>query len=207
MAETNAAKSNVALQGTDSTVRRDEGSRPRSVLGGARCDTSGMTPYEAIVGKRDLRMYLDRPIPDDVMHRILQAGRMAGSAKNFESNRLLVVTDQGVQDALAESGDFSSWIGSSPVIIGLATPEAELRLFDVGRQAQNMMIAGHADGVSSCPVTLQHADRTRAAIGLPEDWVMPMVITFGYPVEDHPDSPLKRPRVALDELVRHDRWS
>ena len=62
----------------------------------------GMTPYEAIVGKRDLRVYTDQAIPDDVMHRILQAGRMAGSAKNIEANRLIVVTDQAVQDALAE---------------------------------------------------------------------------------------------------------
>ena len=61
--------------------------------------------------------------------------------------------------------------------------------------------------MGSCPVTLGHQDRARDAVGLPDDWVMPMVITLGYPVADHPDSPLKRPRVALDELVRHNRWS
>ena len=72
-----------------------------------------MTPYESIISKRDLRVYTDQPIPDDVMHRILQAGRMAGSAKNLEVNRLVVVTEQAVQDALVEAGDFSSWIGSS----------------------------------------------------------------------------------------------
>ena len=167
----------------------------------------GMTPYEAIVGKRDLRVYTDRAIPDDVMDRVLQAGRMAGSAKNIEANRLIVVTDQAVQDALAAAGDFASWIGSSAVVVGFASPNDQLRLFDVGRQAQNMMIAAHAEGVGSCPVTLGHADQARAAVGLPDDWAMPMVITLGYPVADHPDSPLKRPRVALDELVRYDRWS
>ena len=166
-----------------------------------------MTPYEAIVNKRDLRVYTDEPIPDDVMHRILQAGRMAGSAKNMEANRLIVVTDQAVQDALAQAGDFASWIGSSAAIVGFAVPNEQLRLFDIGRQAQNMMIAAHAEGVGSCPVTLGHPEVARAAVGLPDDWVMPMVITLGYPVTDHPDSPLKRPRVALDELVRYDRWS
>lgn len=166
-----------------------------------------MTPYEAIVSKRDLRMYTDQAIPDDVMQRILQAGRMAGSAKNIEANRLIVVTDQAVQDALAGAGDFASWIGSSAAVIGFASPVDQLRLFDVGRQAQNMMIAAHAEGVGTCPVTLGHADKARAAVGLPDDWVMPMVITLGYPVANHPDSPLKRPRVALDELVRRDRWS
>ena len=165
-----------------------------------------MTPYETIISKRDLRVYTDEPIADDVMHRILQAGRMAGSAKNLEVNRLVVVTDQAVQDALAEAGDFSSWIGSSAAIVGFASPSAELRLFDVGRQAQNMMIAAHAEGVGSCPVTMHHPDKVRAAVGLPEDWDMGMVITLGYPVEDHPDSPLKRTRVSMDDLVITNRW-
>lgn len=166
-----------------------------------------MTPYEAIIAKRDLRMYTDEALADDVLHRILQAARMAGSAKNFESNRLIVVKDQAVQDALAASGDFSSWIGTSAVIVGIAAPKDQVRMFDVGRQAQNMMIAAHAEGIGTCPVTLQHDHLVREAVGLPADWEMRMVITFGHPVADHPDSPLKRPRVGLDELVRHDRWS
>jgi len=123
------------------------------------------------------------------------------------SNRLLVVTDQAVQDALADAGDFSSWIGGSALIIGVATPNGQERPFDVGRQAQNMMIAVHADGVGCCPVTLHHPDRVQAAVGLPDHWSMSMSITFGYPVENHPDSPLKGPRCGLDELVRYDRWS
>lgn len=166
-----------------------------------------MTPYEAIVSKRDLRMYTTEPISEEILHRVLQAGRMAGSAKNIEANRLIVVTDQDVQDALVHAGDYASWIGSSAAIIGFASPIDELRLFDVGRQAQNMMITAHAEGIGTCPVTLGHADVARAAVGLPDDWVMPMVITLGHPVDDHPESPLKRQRVPLDELVRHDRWS
>jgi len=64
---------------------------------------------------------------------------MAGSAKNLEVNRLVLFTDQAVQNALAEAGDFSSWIATSAAIVGFASPTSELRAFDVGRQAQNMM--------------------------------------------------------------------
>ena len=166
-----------------------------------------MTPYDAIISKRDTRNYTDQPISDEVLQRVLQAGRMAGSAKNAESNRLIVVRDQAVQNALAESGDFSSWIGTSAVIIGIAVPLESLRGFDVGRMAQNMMVAAHAEGLGSCPVTLQHQDKARAAVGLPDDWDMTMVVTLGWPVPDAPDSPLKRTRVPLDQLVRYDRWS
>lgn len=82
-----------------------------------------------------------------------------------------------------------------------------MRLFDVGRQAQNMMIAANAEGMATCPVTLGHPEKARTAVDLPADWEMPMVITLGWPATDRPDSPLKRVRVPLAELVRHDRWS
>ena len=166
-----------------------------------------MDIYETIISKRDIRHYTGEAVPDDLIQRVLQAGRMAGSAKNAESNRLIVVRDQAVQDALAESGDFSGWIGSAAVIIGFAAPQATMRQFDIGRQAQNMMIAAQAEGLATCPVTMHHPDRAREAVELPADWEMPMLITIGWPAHDRPDSPLKRSRIPLSELVRYDRWS
>ena len=166
-----------------------------------------MDAYEAIVTKRDVRHFSDREIPDDVMDRVLQAGRMAGSAKNLEVNRLIVVRDHAAQERIAEAGDFSSWIPTAQVVIGFASPADALRSFDIGRQAQNMMITAHAEGLASCPVTLHHPERARASVGLPDDWEMPMAIVLGWPADDLPDSPLKRDRLSLDELIRHDRWS
>jgi nitroreductase len=162
--------------------------------------------YETIISKRDLRQYTDAAIADDVLRRVLQAGRMAGSAKNIEPNRLVVVTDQQVKDDLALGGDFTSWIGSSSVIIGIAARQDDLRLFDTGRTAQNIMLAAHAEGLGTCPVTLQHQEVVRAAVGLPADWQMPMAITVGHPDPDAGKSPLARPRVPLDELVVHNHW-
>ncbi len=179
--------------------------------GSAECNSPPtycfMDAYQAVISKRDIRHYKDSPISDEILKRILQAGRMAGSAKNNESNRLIVFRDQAVQDALAASGDFASWIGTSAAVIGIAVPRDSMVGFDVGRMAQNMMIAAHAEGLGTCPVTLGHQDRARAAAGLPDDWDMTMVITVGWPIDDVPDSPLKRVRVPLEDLVRYDRWS
>lgn len=60
-----------------------------------------MHAYRAIVDKRDQRAFLPRPIPDDVLRRILQAARMTGSAKNAEPNRLVVVRDRARVAAIA----------------------------------------------------------------------------------------------------------
>ena len=60
-----------------------------------------MTPYEAILSKRDTRVFDGRPIPDDVLRRILQAGRMAGSAKALEPARFVIVRDQAQKEAVS----------------------------------------------------------------------------------------------------------
>ncbi len=54
-----------------------------------------MDAYQAIIGKRDRREYTSQPIPDEVRHRILQAGRMAGSSSNNQLGRLIVLNDRG----------------------------------------------------------------------------------------------------------------
>ena len=48
-----------------------------------------MDAYRAVVAKRDQRVFLPAPLADDALARILQAGRMTGSSKNREPNRLV----------------------------------------------------------------------------------------------------------------------
>ena len=77
-----------------------------------------MDVYEAIVDKRDTRDFSEEPVSDEDLHKVLQAGRMAGSAKNQQLNRIVVVTDAGDRAALSECGKFANWVPweSSPRI-------------------------------------------------------------------------------------------
>lgn len=164
-----------------------------------------MDALNAIVSKRDTRSYLPSPIDDTVLGRVLQAGRMAGSAKNAQLTRLIVVADPGQRTALTQCGDFTAWIDQAPVVVAFAVPVEGGRLFDIGRMAQNMMVAGHALGLASCAVTFHHQDRIRDVLQLPDDWEAPMGITPGHPGEPDPRRQTAA-RVALDELVHRERW-
>jgi len=176
---------------------------------------SGMTPYEAILTKRDTRRFAQRPIPDDVLRRILQAGRMAGSAKAAEPVRFVVVREQAQKEALASCGLYTPHLPACAVAVVLVLePElgelgAPLSIFrgpfDAGRAAQNMMLAAWAEGVTSCPVSLHHGDRAREVLGLPEGHVVANVITFGYP-EGVEAGRAPRPRRPFEEYVHWERW-
>jgi nitroreductase len=164
-----------------------------------------MDAYEAIITKRDTREYDPGPIEGEHLESILRAGRMAGSSKNEQPIRLVVLQEQGQKAALAECGDFTAHLPSSPLVIVVVRVEGS-RPFDAGRTAQNMMVAANALGIASCPVGIQRDDPARKVLDLPGDQIVAMAITFGYPKGG--GRPLGRGdrRLGLDEFVSYERW-
>ena len=174
-----------------------------------------MTVYETILGKRDTRAFDGRPIPDDVLHRILQAGRMAGSAKALEPVRFVVIREQDQKQALSVCGLSTAHLLTAAAVVAIVLePEmgvvgAPLTIFrgpfDAGRAAQNMMLAAWAEGIASCPASMHHAEEAAAVLGLPEGYVVANTIGFGYPAASDTGRP-QRPRKPLEEYIHWERW-
>ncbi len=164
-----------------------------------------MDAYEAIITKRDTREYDPRPVESEHLERLLQAARMAGSSKNAQPIRLVVVRDQAQKEALAACGDFTTHLPGSPLVIVVVREEGS-RPFDAGRTAQNMMVAANALGIASCPVGIQHDDAARKALDLPGDQIVAMAITFGYPKGGGRPRGRGDRRLDLGEFVSYERW-
>ena len=163
-----------------------------------------MDTFLGIASKRDTRSYADRSIPDDVAERILDAGRVAGSARNKQPWRFLVVESAERREQLADAVYAPDNVHGARLVVAIQSSSA----MDVGRCMQNMMLAAWNDGVASCPNGIADAERARAALGLGEDEPVATVLTFGYPARDR--DPESRPaaewsaradRKPLDELV------
>src|ERR1041384_6972032 len=105
---------------------------------------------------------------------------MAGSAKNLQPCRFVVIDEPAGKAALAQGGDFAAWIPTAPVVIAIVMP-GDGREFDAGRAAQNMMVAAHAEGLASCPVTMHHQAVALDAIGAPADHKIAIVLALGHP--------------------------
>jgi len=159
--------------------------------------------YTCIRTKRDTRAYQSKSIPEDTLHRILQAGRLAGSAKNLQPCRFVVLQEEARKKELAACGQFASHVVTAPVAVAVVIPQ-DGREFDAGRSAQNMMLAAWAEGVTSCPVTMHDAPCARRVLGLPDTHRVAIVLALGYPAPD--ETHRSSPRVPLDELVHHERW-
>jgi nitroreductase len=164
-----------------------------------------MDAYRAVVDKRDQRFFLDRPLPEDVLRRILQGARMTGSSKNSEPNRLVVVRDRARLAALAALSPYAKFIARSAATIVIA--QTQKHEFDAGRCAQNMMVAAWGDGVGSCPAHLPEPEVAKL-LGIPAALLVNRVIAFGYVDPDRAAAPasVARKRKPLTELVHWETW-
>jgi nitroreductase len=168
----------------------------------------GMDAYLAIVSKREVREYTDEPVSDAELTRMLQAGRATGSAKNRQNWEFIVIRSRAALDALAETCSSPANLRKCRLALAVVMHNNQ-RPEDGGRAAQNIMLAGWADGIGSCPNTPMQRDECNRLLGVPTEAHVSTILSLGYPAQAVPrgtdaDAILSRiDRKPLDELTRY----
>ncbi|HVF77169.1 MAG TPA: nitroreductase family protein [Solirubrobacteraceae bacterium] len=146
-----------------------------------------MDTYLAVVSKREVREYADRPLEPDAERRILDAGRVAGSSKNRQGRRFVVVRDPVVHEEVAACVYNGDNVRGAAFVVAVVVGRKGPTAFDAGRAAQNMMLAASNDGIGSCPNGIADGERLAAALGHDEDESVATVLTFGHPAKPRRD--------------------
>jgi len=157
-----------------------------------------MDAFLAIVSRREVRAYDGRPLPDDVRRRILEAGRLAGSSKNRQQRRFVVLTDA---ERVARAVWSPENVRGAALLVAIVVSGKGPLALDAGRAAQNMLLAAHNEGVGSCPNGVSDADTMAAAVGVADGEQVATVLSFGYPAR--PRDPRRRP--PEEWIARADR--
>ena len=177
-------------------------------------ETADDPVWRAIASLRVVRNFTERPIEEDHLDRILRAGRHAGSSKNLQRWTFIVCRDRARLQELATVGPWAGHLAGAAVGIALVTPDprapdAPLSIaFDLGRAAQNMVLAAWELGIGSVPATVYEYDLTRRLLGYPADQYCEYLLSFGYPADptDLTRPPKAGGRRDLDEMVRQEHW-
>lgn len=159
--------------------------------------------YDLVLGLRAIRSYTDEPLREEDLAAILEAARWTGSSKNRQNWSFVVVTGDRLSD-LAKCGTFTKPVKASAATIVLVQ-EPGGNAFDIGRAAQNIMLAAKARGVASCPITLHREDRARDFLGAPPDRVVRYAVALGYPAEDAAPKRFGG-RKPSESVVKHNRY-
>jgi nitroreductase len=170
-----------------------------------------MNVSEAIRLKRAVRKFQARPLPEDVIHAILNAGRRSQSSKNEQGWQFIAIRDKSILNALSKMGTYAGHLAGAAMGIAILSPNPEGKfqdLFDVGQAAAYMQLAAWELGVGSCLASIYEPEKAREILGFPPEWHLRIALSFGYPLDEEKLSapPKKGGRRPLEEIVHWDRW-
>ena len=170
-----------------------------------------MEVYEAIRARKSVRSYLDRPVEEDKLRRVLEAARLAPSASNRQEWRFVVVRDSAKRRELGAAADGQGFVGEAPVVVACCADTdhhvmpcgIECYAVDVAIAIDHLTLAATAEGLGTCWIGAFDQKAVRKILGIPKEIVVVELLPLGYPAD--PD-PVAKSRQPLSEIVYYEAW-
>jgi nitroreductase len=165
---------------------------------------AAMSVFEAIRTLLAVRSYRSTPVPDAVVHRIVEAGRLTGSGMNGQPWHFIVIRDGEMLRRLGAMASSGPYIAEAPLAIAVATEKSRFAVSDASRAIQSMLLAAWAEGVGSNWVGFGGLDRAKALLDIPAGIDLLAILPFGYPARAVGRG--RKRRKALGEVAHRERY-
>ncbi len=142
---------------------------------------------EVVKARYSCRSYIDRQVSEEALKAILEAGRLAPTAKNLQEHHVYVLQSE---EALAKVDAWSHCRFGAPTVLAVTYDKNNVYTYpgsnrqsgieDAAIVATHMMLAAKDEGVDSCWLNAVHMDELHEAIGLPENEDIVMLLDLGY---------------------------
>ncbi len=159
---------------------------------------------DAIFSRRSVRDYLDKPVPREIVEKVLLAGIWAPSGLNNQPWRFAIVRDKSVKSQIARLTRYRAIIEKAPLIIAVFIDRESMynEVKDhqaIGACIENMLLAVHSLGLGAVWLgeILKNAEEVRNILGLQETVELMAVVALGYPAHRKQ----KSSRKSLDEFI------
>jgi nitroreductase len=169
-----------------------------------------MSVLPEIENWKSVRDFTDEAVSQEQLERVLEAGRLAPSAKNRQAWRFIVVQDRESREKIESACFGQEYVGKAPVIIALCTTNVEYKMpngqlsypIDLGIAGSFMMLqAGHEE-LGSCMITTFREDDVKSLLTVPYTMRVVMLLLVGHPADDSE----RASRLPLDRVVAYDHW-
>ena len=142
-----------------------------------------MEVFDCIRTRRTVRTFKPEPVPDEVVHRMLQAARWAPSSSNSQPWHFIVVKSRETLAALGDIATQGPFIADAPVAIAIVMDNAPRPQMDAGRALQQMELVAWSEGLGTCFVGFREAgqpEKVKELLGIPDSMELITVLPFGY---------------------------
>jgi nitroreductase len=141
-----------------------------------------MDVFEAIQQRRSIRNFTDKPVEREKMEKILEAGRLAPSAKNCEPWHFVAVTNPEKREALSR-GNWAKFVAQSPLVIvacGDKKASPDWYAIDVALAVENMVLTAVSLGLGTCCVGSFTEKDVKTVLKIPENFEVLVMLAMGY---------------------------
>ena len=168
-----------------------------------------MAVLEAVRKRYSCRAYQDKAIEQEKLNTILEAARLAPSAKNLQDWRFVVVTDKEKKRKLAETANNQKFIETAGVIIAACSVSREVMRcgqavgpIDVAIALEHIALQAAQLGLATCWIGSFYPDKVRPIVGIPQDVAIIELMAVGYPA----DKPKESKREPMEKIVCYESW-
>jgi len=165
--------------------------------------TEGEGMLELILRRQSDRKYSNKPVEQEKLDRIIEAGRMAPSACNAQPWKFIVVTDPAVLGKMTEAASaqllgMNVFVGQAPVLIvivrenpnfssrvGRTIKSKDYSHIDIGIATENMCLQATAEGLGSCILGWFDEKQARYILEIPSSKRVELIITIGYSLSEY----------------------
>lgn len=162
-----------------------------------------MDMMTAIKGRKSIRKYKAKDIPEDVLQEVLEAARLAPSAANRQAWEMIVVRDAQTKTDLVSVCRNQKFVGEcAAFLVGVEDPEQKWSKVDVSIMFDHLTLAAHEKGLGTCWIGAFDKDKVGEMLGVPSNRSVAVCMTLGYPDE----SPSSKPRKSAQELFHWEKF-
>ena len=170
-----------------------------------------MDVFTAIKKRRSIRKYQDREIPEPILNKILEAGRLAPSASNLQEYKIIVVRDSDTKEKLATASLNQKFLAeASAILVGVSLNPSHIMksgtpawAVDIAIAFDHITLIAVEEGLGTCWIGAFEEEKVKEILNIPEEYKVVVLLTLGFPAE----SPEMRPRKELKEIVCYEKFS
>jgi len=142
-----------------------------------------MQVFDAIKTMLAVRDYQPKPIPDEIVTRILEAARLTGSSRNRQQWDFVVVRNPATLQRLGQLAAYGGYIANAPLAIAVVVPDNPGGTIDGTRAIQDMMLTAWDAGIGSNWVGNLDTLEIKQLLNIPAERMVLTVVPFGYPAQ------------------------
>jgi len=170
-----------------------------------------MDVMEAIRTRKSVRQFLDRPVDEPTLERLMEAARLAPSARNAQEWRFVAVREPLMRQRIAVEAAHQPFIGQAAVVL-VCCAETDGRVMKCGQPAypidvaiamDHLSLAAVSEGLGTCWIGSFDEPVVKGLLGIPSAVRVVQLMPLGYPVDP---SPGPKRRLSPEAILERERW-